>query len=73
MIIIIFKDVPLSSEDILEMDSVNKNESMSVLVSLLRHMKDSRIYDHPDEVFTYLNWYFLLVQFKINIVAVFNF
>ena len=47
---LIFKDVSHLPEDVLEMDEVNKNESMSALVSLLKHMKDSNVYDHPDEV-----------------------
>ena len=32
------------------MDEVNKNDCMVVLVSLLKHMRDSNVYNHPAEV-----------------------
>ncbi|XP_065059919.1 DNA-dependent protein kinase catalytic subunit-like isoform X2 [Rhopilema esculentum] len=36
-------------EEVLEMDEINKNECMPVLVSLLKHMRDSGVYSHPAE------------------------
>ena len=38
-------------DNVLEMDEVNKNECMSTLVSLLKHMKIWRVYDYPNQVF----------------------
>ncbi len=37
-------------EDELEMDELNRHECMPVMVSLLKHMKDTGVYKPPKEV-----------------------